>query len=86
MEGVLKPDFHYILLKNDFSDLEERLFYYSQNRDKAKSILRNAHIFLNQFKNKRLEKIILLKILNKYFENTKPIYGLMCLSIPLSIQ
>lgn len=70
MEGTLKPDYHYILIKNDFSDLKEKLSYYSHHKDEAKLILKNAHDFVSQFKNEEREKIISLKVLHKYFEIT----------------
>ncbi len=70
MEGTLKPDYHYILIKNDFSDLKEKLSYYSHHKDEAKLILKNAHDFISQFKNEEREKIISLKVLHKYFEIT----------------
>lgn len=70
MEGTLKPDFHYVLIKDDFSDLTEKLTYYSQQREEAESIIRNAHVFVDQFKNKKRETLISLKVLDKYFKHT----------------
>ena len=67
MEGELKPDFHYILIKDDFSDLEERLKYYIKNDNEAKKIIINANKYIEQFQNKKREDLISLLILEKYF-------------------
>ena len=67
MEGKLKPDFHYILIKDDFSDLEERLKYYIKNDNEAKKIIINANKYIEQFQNKKREDLISLLILEKYF-------------------
>ena len=67
MEGKLKPNFHYILIKDDFSDLEERLNYYIKNESEAKNIIINANKYIEQFQNKKKEDLISLLILEKYF-------------------
>ncbi|GIR91542.1 MAG: hypothetical protein CM15mP92_0060 [Halieaceae bacterium] len=33
MEGKLIPNYHYILIKDDYSDLEEKLNYYKKNTE-----------------------------------------------------
>lgn len=67
MEGKLIPDYHYIQIADDFSDLEEKIKYYIQNPDKSAKIISNAHQYINQFNSKKLEKIISLMVLHKYF-------------------
>ena len=67
MEGKLIPNFHYILIKDDFSDLEERLKYYIKNDIKAYEIIKNANKYIRQFQNKKREDLISLLILEKYF-------------------
>ena len=67
MEGKLIPNFHYILIKDDFSDLEERLKYYIKNDIKAYEIIKNANKYIKQFQNKKREDLISLLILEKYF-------------------
>lgn len=67
MEGTLIPDFHYVEVKEDFSDLEEKLQYYIQHPEKAEEIIRNAHDFVRQFQDKKRETIISLLVLDKYF-------------------
>ena len=70
MEGKLKSDFHYISIKDDFSDLEERLKYYIENKEEAKKIIYNANKYIKQFQNKKREDLISLLILEKYFHNS----------------
>lgn len=67
MEGRLQEGFHYVLLKNDYSDLEEKVKYYLNNIDDAKKIIGNANEYVQQFKNKKFEDIISYLVLEKYF-------------------
>ena len=70
MEGTLVPNFHYILIKNDYSDLEERLKYYIENTDQAIEMVKNANDYVSQFRNKKQEDVISLLVLDKYFRET----------------
>lgn len=70
MEGTLIPDYHYIAIKDDFTDLEEKLSYYITNTEKALAIIENANQFVAQFKNAKREDAISFKVLEKYFEMT----------------
>ncbi len=71
MEGTLVPDFHYILVNDDYTDLEERLRYYITNPEKAEAIARNANEYVRQFFDERRETLISLLVLQKYFANTQ---------------
>lgn len=71
MEGRLKPNYHYVEVASDFSDLEEKIDYYIKNPDKAEDIVRNANEYIEQFKNKDRERCIGLLVMQKYFEKTK---------------
>ncbi|MCL2593060.1 MAG: lipopolysaccharide A protein [Defluviitaleaceae bacterium] len=70
MEGKLIPDFHYIEIKHDFSDLEEKLNFYEKNPHLAEEISRNANAYAAQFFDLEREKLISLLVLEKYFEAT----------------
>lgn len=70
MEGELIPNYHYIEIKSDYSDLEERLNYYIVHEDEALQIIQHAHEYVAQFKNKKREKLISLLVLQKYFQMT----------------
>src|SRR5688572_27229647 len=70
MEGTLKPDYHYVLLKDDYSDLEEKLNYYTTNTKAALEIIKNANDYVSQFKDKKREELISLLVVEKYFYKT----------------
>ena len=70
MEKKLVADFHYIKIKDDYSDLEERLNYYINNIDKCLEIINNANEYVKQFKDEKREKLISLLVLEKYFIKT----------------
>lgn len=71
MEGTLKPNYHYIEVKPDFSDLEEKMDYYTAHPEEAQAIINHAHEYVEQFKNKEREDIISLMVLEKYFSLLK---------------
>ncbi len=70
MEGRLIPGVHYVEIRPDFTDLEERMQYYIDHPAEADEIIRAAHEYVDQFRDKRREKLISLLVLNKYFEFT----------------
>lgn len=67
MEGALTPDVHYVLLKDDHSDLEEKVAFYNANPELAKQIVRNANQYVNQFFDEKNELLISLLVMQKYF-------------------
>lgn len=68
MEGTLIPDYHFICIKDDYSDLEEKLNFYLNHPDKALQIIKNANKHVAQFKNRRNEDKISLAVIQKYFD------------------
>jgi hypothetical protein len=70
MEGTLVPNYHYVLINDDYSDLEERLTYYIENTAEALEIVKNANEYVSQFRNKKREDVISLLVLDKYFRET----------------
>jgi hypothetical protein len=70
MEGSLIPNYHYVLINDNYSDLEERLNYYIAHTDEALEIIRNANEYVRQFRNKKREDLISLLVLDKYFRET----------------
>ena len=70
MEGRLVPNFHYIEVRPDFSDVEERLRYYIERPQEAEAIARNANKFVAQFFDAERERLISLLVLQKYFRMT----------------
>lgn len=70
MEGKLIPNYHYIEIKSDYSDLPERLQYYIDHPEEAMKIIQNAHEYVKQFQDKEREDLIHLLVLRKYFSLT----------------
>lgn len=73
MEGTLIPNYHYIEIKEDYSDLEERLNYYINHPDACLEIIKNANAYVSQFKDLRRERLISLLVLERYFKMTQQI-------------
>ncbi len=67
MEGGLQPNYHYVLVEDDYSDLEEKVQYYIDYPSDAKNIIRNANEYTNQFMDKKSEDWLNLKVLETYF-------------------
>ena len=70
MEERLVPGVHYVEVKDDFSDLEQQLDYYSSHIKEAKEMARNANLYVDQFRDLRRERYIGLRVLEKYFKLT----------------
>ena len=70
MEGKLIPNVHYIEIKPDLSDLEERLQYYIDHPDQAQGIINNAHEYVRQFFDKEREELIQILVMEKYLKYT----------------
>jgi len=71
MEGKLKGNYHFIEIKDDYSDLEEKLGYYSEHTKEALEIINNAHKFVDEFRDPNKEDLIALLVLKKYFDLQK---------------
>lgn len=70
MEGKLIPNYHYIEIKSDYSDLKERLAYYIDHPEEAEAIIRHAHEYVDQFRDRKREHLIYYLVLKKYFDIT----------------
>lgn len=68
METTLVPNYHYILLKDDFSDLEQKLKWCNNNEEKCIEIVKNAKKFMSQFSDNKKEEQLEKQVLNKYFK------------------
>ena len=71
MEGQLIPNFHYVLIKDDYSDIQEKMDFYSEKIDESEKIIKNAKLWTKQFKDKKLEKIVSILVMEKYFLKTQ---------------
>lgn len=63
MEGTLIPDVHYVELKEDYSDLNDKIEYYLAHPEKAEAIINNAHQYIEQFQNPLIEDAISILVM-----------------------
>lgn len=70
MEGTLEAGRHYIEVRPDFSDLEEKMDYYDSHPAEAREIIREAHAYVDRFRDGRRERLISLLVLHRYFAAT----------------
>ena len=68
MEDKLKPNVHYILVKNDFSDLLQKIKWCDAHPNKCKEINRNAKQYMKKFMDQNNELKLELAVLNHYFQ------------------
>ena len=86
MESTLIPNYHYILLKDNFSDLLEKVRWCDNNPNKCKEIIKNANRFMSQFKNQRVEENIEKTVINKYFELTGQLFKRRGFTLPKNVR
>lgn len=70
MEGRLRPDYHYIEVAPDYSDLKDKLKYYISHPAEAEAIIAHAHEWVGQFRDSRTELATQLNVARKYFDLT----------------
>ncbi len=67
MEGLLVPGRHYVLLRDDHSDLIEKMDYYAGRPGEALAIIREANRWAARFRDPEEEERVGLLVLWKYF-------------------
>ena len=70
MEGTLVPGIHYVELKDDHSDLPEKVAYYRRHPREAEAIIANAQRHARRFMDRRQEDILGLLVMERYFRLT----------------
>lgn len=70
MEGKLIAGYHYVEIKDDYSDLIDKMEYYIQHPDEAEAIIAHAHEHVEQFLNRKRERLISLIVMQNYFRKT----------------
>jgi len=67
MEGRLIAGYHYVQVKDDFSDLEEKLRECLAEPTRCREMIANANDYVRQFLDEEMELLISLYVLDKYF-------------------
>lgn len=70
MEGRLQAGKHFVEVKDDFSDLDEKMDYYLSHPEEAEAIIQNAQQWVAQFKDTKRERLISLLVAQKYFQKS----------------
>jgi hypothetical protein len=68
MEGRLVPGRHYVLLREDYSDLVDKMLYYASHVPEALGIIDHAHRHVAQFRDRATEDLVSVLVLRKYFD------------------
>ncbi len=66
MEGILKPGIHYVEIDPLLNNLDDKIEYYSTHINEAILIIKAANQHVSRFKNKKLEDLLCLKVLQRY--------------------
>jgi hypothetical protein len=67
MEGRLEPGRHFVLLRDDLADLEEKVAHYDAHPAEAEAIIAEAHRWIDRFADPRKERLIAARVLERYF-------------------
>ena len=70
MEGRLEAGEHYVELRDDFADLDDKVDYYDRHDAEARAIIANANRHALSFADSASEDLISILVLQKYFERT----------------
>lgn len=71
MEGTLIPGYHYVEIRDDFSDIEEKIDYYLAHPEESKSIIQNANNYISEFFHPQREMLTSLQVFEKYLAHTQ---------------
>lgn len=71
METHLVPYSHYIPIKDDFSDLEEKIEWCNKNQKKCLKIIKNAKKYIKIFLNEKNENKIMKSIVEDYLKKVQ---------------
>ena len=73
MEDQLIPNYHYILIKPDFSNLLERFEWCEAHPETCLGMIRNANDFMQKFKDEHIEDCIEQQVLTTYIKNVNTV-------------
>ncbi|MFM2481330.1 glycosyl transferase family 90 [Celerinatantimonas sp. YJH-8] len=66
MEGRLQAGVHYVEIRPDYADLEEKMKFYLDHPEQARQIIANAQQWVRQFQDPALENTIALAVIGRY--------------------
>jgi hypothetical protein len=69
-EGRLGADVHYVEVRDDFADLEEKIAYCEAHPEFCEAINRAEHAWAARFLDPEVERLVALEVLARYFRAT----------------
>jgi hypothetical protein len=70
MEGRLVPGEHFVQVKDDFSDVDEKVQELLERPEESRRIIANANAYSAQFADARMERLVSLTVLEQYFQRS----------------
>jgi len=70
MEGRLVPFEHFVELREDYTDLPEKIEHYIKHPHESRKIIENLHAHYRSFTDPRLEELVSVLVVMKYLRNT----------------
>ena len=70
MEGRLVPGEHFVQVKDDFSDVEEKVQELLERPEQSRRIIANANAYSAKFADARMERLVSLRVLEQYFQRS----------------
>ncbi|MDE6338782.1 MAG: hypothetical protein K2K97_03215 [Muribaculaceae bacterium] len=68
MHSRLEPGVHYVEIARDFSDVGEKIKYYTEHPEEAEKIAMESKKWMKQFSDKKRERLISLLVVDKYLD------------------
>ena len=66
MEGRLEAGRHYVVIRDDMADIEEKFHYFETHPEEAKKIIDEAQTYFKSFLNEKIELALSILVLEKY--------------------
>lgn len=66
-EGLLQPDVHFIEIRPDYSDAEEKIRYFAERPELCEKMNAAEHEWIRRFSDPTRERLISLRVLQSYF-------------------
>lgn len=70
MEGILEAGVHYVELRDDFEDLEEKIVECEREPERVRAIVRRANEHARRFFDASIERLLSLLVVHRYFVTT----------------
>ncbi|MBP5543387.1 MAG: lipopolysaccharide biosynthesis protein [Kiritimatiellae bacterium] len=69
-EGLLVPGVHFVEIRKDYEDLPEKIAWYDAHPEEAEKIIAAAHAWVARFQDPSRERLVSLRVLDRYFRGT----------------